>query len=107
MYERLPATLVVDSAVSYLMAKGEVDAVVVGADRVANNGDTANKIGTYQLALAAAHHNIPFFVAAPVTTLDKATATGEDIVIEERAHEEVTHTKQGKVGTLFDSRLNA
>eukprot|EP00958_Prasinococcus_capsulatus_P025168 scaffold4126_cov383-Prasinococcus_capsulatus_cf.AAC.11 len=96
VYEKLPATLIVDSAVSYLMAKGEVDAVVVGADRVANNGDTANKIGTYQLALAAKHHNIPFFVAAPVTTLDKAAPTGQDIVIEERAHEEVTHSKQGK-----------
>jgi len=79
-----PATLVVDSAAAALMASGAVDAVVVGADRVANNGDTANKIGTYALAIACAHHGIPFFVAAPCTTLDAETASGADIRIEQR-----------------------
>jgi len=73
------------------MKHGEVDAVVVGADRIARNGDAANKIGTYGLALAAAHHQIPFYVAAPVSTVDWSVASGNEIPIEERSAEEVTH----------------
>ncbi|CAM9808278.1 unnamed protein product, partial [Hapterophycus canaliculatus] len=82
--EGLPGTLVPDSAASFLMARGKVDAVAVGADRVAANGDTANKIGTLQLAIAAAHYSIPFLVVAPLTSCDPKTPTGADIVVEER-----------------------
>jgi len=73
------------------MKQGKVDCVVVGADRIAANGDTANKIGTYMVAVLAKQHNIPFYVAAPVSTVDLSTATGDDIPIEERDTKEVTH----------------
>ena len=82
--------LVADSMAGSLMARGEVDAVVVGADRVAANGDVANKIGTYALAVLALHHNVSFMVAAPTATIDLATPDGAAIPIEERAAEEVT-----------------
>jgi methylthioribose-1-phosphate isomerase len=85
----IDATLVADNAAGSLMARGAVDIVVVGADRIAANGDVANKIGTYGLAVLARHHGIPFYVAAPVSTIDLATATGADITIEERDPEEV------------------
>jgi methylthioribose-1-phosphate isomerase len=82
-----------------LLAKegNDLAAIVVGADRVAANGDTANKIGTYSLAVLARHHGVKFLVAAPRTTIDLATASGQDIVIEERAPEEVTRVKGPKV----------
>jgi methylthioribose-1-phosphate isomerase len=83
--------VVADVAAGSLMARGEVDLVVVGADRVAANGDVANKVGTYPLAVLARHHDIPFLVAAPTTTLDLATADGSAIAVEERAGAEVTH----------------
>lgn len=86
----VPATLIVDSAAGALMAAGRISAVVTGADRVAANGDTANKIGTYALAALAASHNIPFYIAAPVSTVDFGTPTGAAIPIEERPDEEVT-----------------
>ncbi len=88
---RIPATLIPDGAAASLMARGEVDLVIVGADRVAANGDVANKVGTYGLALAARQHQIPFYVALPTTTIDLATPGGSQIPIEERAAEEVTH----------------
>ena len=91
VYEKIPSTLITDSMASYLMKLGRVDAVVVGADRVTRNGDTANKIGTYQLAVAAKHHGIPFFVAAPFTSIDVTLATGDLIHIEERPAHELTH----------------
>ena len=81
--------IVVDGAGPSLIARGLADAVVVGADRIAANGDVANKIGTYPLALAAARAGIPFVVAAPESTLDLATASGDDIEIEERSPDEV------------------
>jgi methylthioribose-1-phosphate isomerase len=87
----IPAELVVDSAAAWLMGRGEVQMVVVGADRIAANGDTANKIGTYSLAVLALEHGIPFYIAAPYTTVDLGIASGADIAIEERAEEEVTH----------------
>jgi methylthioribose-1-phosphate isomerase len=87
---RIPATLIPDGAAAALMARGDVDVVIVGADRVAANGDVANKLGTYALALAARHHQIPFYVALPTATIDLATPTGSEIPIEERAPEEVT-----------------
>jgi methylthioribose-1-phosphate isomerase len=89
--EGIPTTLIADAMAGHLMARGEVDAVVVGADRIAANGDVANKIGTYPLAVLARENGIPFYVAAPVSTLDLATPSGEAIPIEERPPEEVTH----------------
>lgn len=82
-------TLIPDSVAAVLMAQGRVDLVLVGADRIAANGDVANKIGTYGLAVQAAHHGVPFYVAAPTTTIDRRTATGGDIPIEERDPDEV------------------
>ncbi|HYH50794.1 MAG TPA: S-methyl-5-thioribose-1-phosphate isomerase [Acidimicrobiia bacterium] len=90
----IPATLVADVMAGSLMASGDVDLIVVGADRVAANGDVANKIGTYSLAVLAAHHGVPFYVAAPTSTIDLATRTGADIPVEERSPEEV-HTVGG------------
>jgi methylthioribose-1-phosphate isomerase len=89
--DSIPVTVITDSMAAHMMARGEVNVVVVGADRIAANGDVANKIGTYGLAVLAREHGIPFYVAAPVSTFDLATPCGEDIPIEERAAEEVTH----------------
>ena len=88
--ERIPVTLITDNMSGHLMSRGEIDAVIVGADRVAANGDVANKIGTYMVAVLARHHHIPFYVACPLSTIDLATATGAAIPIEERAAAEVT-----------------
>ena len=85
----IPVTLLTDGMAGWLMSRGEVGCVVVGADRIAASGDVANKIGTYQLAVLAAHHRLPFYVAAPWSTVDLATPTGADIPIEERASDEV------------------
>lgn len=85
----VPHSLIPDVAAGYLMAGGEVDTVIVGADRIAANGDVANKVGTYPLAVLAARHGIPFYVAAPLSSFDLQTATGADIPIEERAPNEV------------------
>jgi methylthioribose-1-phosphate isomerase len=85
----IPHRLIADVVAGSLMARGEVDLVVTGADRIAANGDTANKIGTYSLAVLARHHGVPFYVAAPFSTIDPSLASGRDIPIEERAAEEV------------------
>ena len=87
----IPTTLITDGMCSYFMKKGMIDMVVVGADRIAANGDTANKIGTYTVAIAAKYHNIPFYIAAPLSTIDINIKTGDEIPIEERSHDEVTH----------------
>ena len=87
----IPVTLITDGMCSYFMSKGMIDMVVVGADRIAANGDTANKIGTYTVAIAAKYHNIPFYVAAPLSTIDISIDSGAKIPIEERSKEEVTH----------------
>jgi len=86
----IPFSVIADSAAGAVMAAGEVDCVVTGADRIAANGDTANKIGTYGLAVLASHHGIPFYVVAPTSTVDPATPTGADIPIEEREAAELT-----------------
>jgi methylthioribose-1-phosphate isomerase len=86
----IPHAVIADSAAASLMASAEVDCVVTGADRIAANGDTANKIGTYSLAVLAAHHGIPLYVVAPTSTVDLATGTGAEIPIEERAAAEIT-----------------
>ncbi len=87
----IPVTVLADNMAASLLRSGAVDLVIVGADRIAANGDVANKIGTYSLALAARHHGVPFYVAAPWSTVDPATATGDDIEIEQRAAIEVSH----------------
>lgn len=89
MQDKIPVRLITDNMAGYIMQLGQVDAVIVGADRIAANGDTANKIGTYTLAVLAKHHDIPFYVAAPQSTIDRSIASGKDIPIEERAAEEV------------------
>jgi len=89
--EQIPMTLITDNMIGYFMQKGEVDCVVVGTDRTAANGDVANKIGTYTSAVLAARHGVPFYVAAPTTSIDMDCASGEEIAIEQRAAEEITH----------------
>ena len=89
----VPCTVIVDGASGLLMRRGEVDAVMVGCDRVAANGDVANKIGTYNLALVARAHGIPFYVCAPGSSIDRATVDGDAITIEERDAEEITHVR--------------
>jgi len=88
--ENIPVTLITDNMAGHLMAHGEIDAVIVGTDRVAANGDVANKIGTYMVAVLAARHGIPFYVACPLSTIDLNIASGDQIPIEERAPSEVT-----------------
>ncbi|MFH1798115.1 MAG: S-methyl-5-thioribose-1-phosphate isomerase [Candidatus Omnitrophota bacterium] len=87
--EGIPVTLICDNMASFLMEKGDIDAVIVGADRIASNGDTANKIGTYSLAITAKYHKVPFYVAAPFSTFDLSSRSGKDIPIEERSPQEV------------------
>jgi methylthioribose-1-phosphate isomerase len=89
--EGIPTTVITDSMSGSLMRQGRVDMVVVGADRIAANGDVANKIGTYPVALLAREHGVPFYVAAPWSTIDLATPDGSQIPIEERSAREVTH----------------
>jgi methylthioribose-1-phosphate isomerase len=88
--ENIPVTLISDNMSGHLMSHGEVDAIVVGTDRVAGNGDVANKIGTYMVAVLAQRHNIPFYVACPLSTIDRSINSGKDIPIEERPENEVT-----------------
>ncbi len=88
--EKIPVTLITDNMAGHMMARGDIDAVVVGTDRVAANGDVANKIGTYMVAVLAHRHQIPFYVACPLSTIDMTLASGDLIPIEERARDEVT-----------------
>jgi methylthioribose-1-phosphate isomerase len=93
MKDQIPVTLIADNMAGYFMRKGEIDCVVVGADRIAANGDTANKIGTYSVAVLAKENRIPFYVAAPISTLDLSLKSGDEIPIEERHSQEVTHLR--------------
>ena len=90
--DNIPVTLITDNMAGYLMSQGKVQLIVVGADRIAANGDVANKIGTYSLAVLAQENGVPFYVAAPLSTVDLSVATGKDIPIEERDPSEVTHS---------------
>jgi methylthioribose-1-phosphate isomerase len=90
MKEKIPATLIADNMAGFLMKQGKISNVIVGADRIAANGDVANKIGTYSLAILAKEHNIPFYVAAPLSTIDVSLRNGDEIPIEERNAEEIT-----------------
>jgi methylthioribose-1-phosphate isomerase len=98
----IPFKVVTDSSAGLLMSRGQVDRVVVGADRIAANGDVANKIGTYPLAVLARHHDVPFIVAAPTSTIDPDTPTGADIPIEERDPSEVTPHGHPAANYAFD-----
>jgi methylthioribose-1-phosphate isomerase len=89
--QKIDTTLICDSMVASLMAQGKIDIILTGADRIASNGDSANKIGTYMLAVLAKHHNIPFYIVAPSSTFDLKIKSGRQIPIEERKSEEVTH----------------
>jgi methylthioribose-1-phosphate isomerase len=93
MREDIPVTLITDSMAGYFMQQKRIDCVIVGADRIAANGDVANKIGTYTLAVLAKENEIPFYVAAPTSTIDLSLSSGEEIPIEERSPEEVTHVQ--------------
>lgn len=96
--DNIPVTVITDSMAGHVMKSGKVDCVVVGADRIAANGDTANKIGTYMVAVLARQNNIPFYVAAPITTLDLSLSSGSQIPIEERDIREVTHIGGQQLG---------
>jgi methylthioribose-1-phosphate isomerase len=96
-YEKIPYTLITDSMAAYLMQRGEIDFVVVGADRIASNGDVANKIGTYSLAVNAKYHNVGFYVAAPLSTFDFNIKNGSEIPIELRSANEVTHVESKRI----------
>lgn len=100
MKEGIPATLITDNMAGYLMHKGDVDLVIVGADRVAGNGDVANKIGTYGLAVLAKENNIPFIVAAPLSTIDLSLWSGDAIPIEERGEEEVLCLRGNRIAPV-------
>ncbi len=89
MQDKIPVTLISDNMAAYVMQLGHVNAVIAGADRIAANGDTANKIGTYALAVLASYHQIPFYIAAPLSTLDLKSASGNDIPVEQRPPEEI------------------
>jgi len=91
--DNIPVTVITDNMAGHVMKQGNIDCVVVGADRIAANGDTANKIGTYMVAVLARQHEIPFYVAAPISTIDLAIPSGEQIPIEERDAKEVTHMR--------------
>ena len=91
MKDGIPTTVIADNMAGAMMRQGKIKAVVVGADRIAANGDVANKIGTYTVAVLAKEHGIPFYVAAPWSTVDLSTPTGDQIPIEQRAHKEITH----------------
>jgi methylthioribose-1-phosphate isomerase len=95
--DNIPTTLICDNMAGYFMSKGRISAVIVGADRIAANGDTANKIGTYSVAILAREHGIPFYVAAPFNTIDPETASGDLIPIEQRSAREVTHVNGRQV----------
>jgi len=96
--DNIPVTVITDNMAGHVMKSGKVNAVVVGADRIAANGDAANKIGTYMVAVLARKHEIPFYVAAPISTLDLSLKTGEEIPIEERDGKEITHIGANQLG---------
>jgi methylthioribose-1-phosphate isomerase len=104
--EKIPCTLITDSMAGVLMAQGRIDLAIVGADRIAANGDVANKIGTYSVALLCHLHKIPFYVAAPISTIDLATKRGQDILIEQRSSGEVTSLHGRRIAPLGVKVLN-
>ncbi|XP_012523659.2 methylthioribose-1-phosphate isomerase [Monomorium pharaonis] len=106
VHEKIPATLICDDMVAAVMKTKQLTAVIVGADRIAENGDTANKIGTYQIAVLAKYHNVPFFVAAPLTSVDFHIPNGDHIIIEERPEREMTHINDQRIAAMGISCWN-
>jgi methylthioribose-1-phosphate isomerase len=106
MQDNLDVTLITDNMAGYMMREGLVDCVVVGADRIAANGDVANKIGTYTVAVLAKAHRLPFYVAAPTSTIDIRTKSGDDIPIEERSSKEITHVRGKRIAPVGVKTLN-
>jgi methylthioribose-1-phosphate isomerase len=104
--EKIPVSVITDNMAGWLMKEGKINLVLVGADRIARNGDTANKIGTYSLAVLSKYHGVPFYVVAPTSTLDLTLASGWDIPIEERDIKEVTHFRGNPVTPKGVSALN-
>jgi methylthioribose-1-phosphate isomerase len=104
--EKIPVTVLTDNMAGWLMMKGEINLVLVGADRIARNGDIANKIGTYSLAILSRWHHLPFYVAAPTSTLDISLTSGKDIPIEERVPEEVTHFGEKRITPMGVQAFN-
>ncbi|MFB6089112.1 MAG: S-methyl-5-thioribose-1-phosphate isomerase, partial [Candidatus Aenigmatarchaeota archaeon] len=104
--ENIDHSIIVDNAAGHFMQRGEVDMVIVGSDRIARNGDVANKIGTYEKAVVAKENNIPFYVAAPTSTIDLECKTGFDIPIEERNQSEVLKMKERRVSNPGSSARN-
>jgi methylthioribose-1-phosphate isomerase len=98
MKDQIPFECIADGVAASLMRAGRIDCVIAGADRIAANGDTANKIGTYSLAALACFHHIPFYIAAPMSTVDASLSTGGDIPIEERDPSELTHIEGIAIG---------
>jgi methylthioribose-1-phosphate isomerase len=104
--DNIPVTLITDNMAGHFMKRGDIDCVIVGADRIAANGDVANKIGTYSVAVLAKENDIPFYVAAPISTLDLNIASGDQIPIEERNEREVTHVKDVRLAPAGVSIAN-
>jgi methylthioribose-1-phosphate isomerase len=104
--KKIPVTVITDNMAGWLMKRGRISLIVVGADRIARNGDVANKIGTYSLAILAKFHCVPFYVAAPTSTLDLTMASGADIPIEERSPEEVTYFRRKRIAPEKVSAFN-
>ncbi|MDA1237063.1 MAG: S-methyl-5-thioribose-1-phosphate isomerase, partial [Acidobacteria bacterium] len=104
--DSIPVTLLTDNMAGHTLRSGKVGAVVVGADRIAGNGDVANKIGTYSVAVLAKENNVPFYVAAPISTLDMSLTSGDKIPIEQRASEEVTHIRGQQIAPTGTQVIN-
>jgi methylthioribose-1-phosphate isomerase len=104
--DNIPVTLITDNMAGHFMKAGKIDCVIVGADRIAANGDVANKIGTYSVAVLARENNIPFYVAAPISTLDLSLKSGDKIPIEERNEREVTHVRDAQLAPAGVSVAN-
>ncbi|HWQ33645.1 MAG TPA: S-methyl-5-thioribose-1-phosphate isomerase [Blastocatellia bacterium] len=104
--DQIPVTLITDNMAGHFMKAGKIDCVIVGADRIAANGDVANKIGTYSVAVLAKENNIPFYVAAPISTLDLSLKSGDEIPIEERNEREVTHVRDAQLAPVGISVAN-
>jgi methylthioribose-1-phosphate isomerase len=98
MQDGIPVTVITDNAAGSFMQQRKVDLVITGADRIAANGDVANKIGTYQVAVLAKENRIPFYVAAPLSTIDLGIRSGEEIPVEERNPEEISHFRNKEIG---------
>jgi methylthioribose-1-phosphate isomerase len=104
--DSIPVTLLTDNMAGHILRSGKVGAVVVGADRIAGNGDVANKIGTYSVAVLAKENGVPFYVAAPISTLDMSLTSGDQIPIEQRASEEVTHIRGQQIAPAGTQVIN-